>query len=71
MPITPFLYGKAFGPETLHSMSAAFEAVLEELGASKSDPCAPIIAKKIIELAERGEHDPLRLHDRALAELER
>jgi hypothetical protein len=53
----------------IHAMGAAFEAVLEELGADKSDPRATVIARKIIELAERGEHDPIRLHDQALAEL--
>jgi len=51
-------------------MSIAFEEALGKLGLKdRADPLCEIVAKKIIELGQRGERDPLRLRDQALAEL--
>ena len=58
MPITPFLSGQAFQPETLHNMSTAFEAACERLGlVIRYDPATELVAKIVIKLAQRGVHD--------------
>lgn len=56
--IIPLLSGRAFEPEALSAMSIAFERACNALGlAVSSDPATETIAKKIIELAQRGVHD--------------
>jgi hypothetical protein len=58
MPITPFLAGQAFEPQTLRNMSAAFEAVCESLGLIiRHDPATEMVAKLIIKLAQQGVQD--------------
>ena len=58
MPITPFLAGQAFEPETLRNMSAAFETVCEKLGlVIRHDPATERVAKFIIKLAQQGVRD--------------
>jgi hypothetical protein len=48
MPITPIFSGQPFLPETLHSMSTAFEAACEKLGlVVKHDPATELAAKFI------------------------
>ena len=48
----------------------AYEGALRVLGlADRTDPITEIIAKKIIEVAQTGERDPLRIQARAIAEL--
>jgi len=55
MPITPFLAGQAFDPETVHDMASVFVAVCSRLGlADRSDPLTENVAKTIIALAQRG-----------------
>ena len=49
-------------------MSAAFEDVCRTLGlAELSDPLRDMVAKKVIEFAQRGERDPGRLKELTLA----
>jgi hypothetical protein len=58
MPITPFLSGQAFEPETLRNMSTAFETACERLGlVIRHDPATELIAKTIVKLAQEGVHD--------------
>ncbi len=58
MPITPFLSGQAFQPETLHNMSTAFEAACQRLGlVIRHDPATELVAKTVIKLAQQGVHD--------------
>jgi hypothetical protein len=68
MPITPFLRGQAFDPETIGVMSKAFVSTCEALGIDRLDPTAELLARKIIELAERGIRNPTALHLGALQE---
>jgi hypothetical protein len=69
MPITPFLAGQPFDPEVVREMSVAFDDVCESLGLRpRSDP-AEVVAKKIIELAQRGVRDSAALSERVLREL--
>ncbi len=68
MPITPYLNGQRFDPETTRIMGLAFELTRAGLAiSSKGDLTPEIIASKIIELARGGERDPERLCDQALA----
>jgi hypothetical protein len=59
MPITPYLNGERFEPETEHVLGVAFEQVCIALriGASDDD-VKQAIANKVIELAKAGERNP-------------
>jgi len=71
MPITPFLAGQAFDPEVVRAMATAFENVSRLLQSRDPSAAASVmVAKKIIELAQRGVHDPAALAERALLELD-
>ena len=55
MPITPYLSGQPFDPETIHDMSLAFKGVCKALGLRpKDDAITRQVAKKIINLRQRG-----------------
>ncbi|MGB7102461.1 MAG: hypothetical protein WBD95_27315 [Xanthobacteraceae bacterium] len=55
MTIRPFLADKTFDPETIQEMSSALEGTCKVLGLTKGDDAATrLVAKKIIELAQRG-----------------
>lgn len=69
MPITPFLARQAFDPETIEIMSAAFVAACDALYLKIGyDPAARFVAEKVIELAQRGIHDPEVLRKMTLKE---
>jgi hypothetical protein len=71
VPITPFLKGQAFDPELVEAMGTAFSKTCDALGlAERSDPITALVAKKIIELAERGYRNPTALHQMAMTELQ-
>jgi hypothetical protein len=70
MPITPFLDGQKFDPETKRVMGVAFEMTRAALRLTdRNDPIIEIIAKKIIELAKAGERNADLLCERALKDL--
>jgi len=72
MPITPFLQGQAFGPESTQAMGVAFEKACRTLGLMPtSDLATEHVARIIIMLAQRGERDAERLYKHALAYFER
>jgi hypothetical protein len=51
-------------------MMAAYEDALRVLRlADRQDPLTELVAKKIIEVAQHGESDPIRIRTRALEEL--
>jgi hypothetical protein len=59
-----------FEPEAITAMTTAFEETLRTLGlVDRTGLATEIVAKKIIELAQRGERDPIRLRDRAVQSL--
>jgi hypothetical protein len=67
MPLLRFLDNHSFGPEAITAMTAAFEDTLCKLGLLDHNGLATeIVATEIIELAQRGECDPIRLGDRAV-----
>jgi hypothetical protein len=67
MPIRRLLNDHAFGPDEIAALVTAFEDALRELQlVDRSDPATEMVAKKIIELAQRGERDPKRLSEEVL-----
>jgi hypothetical protein len=70
--IRGFLSGRAFEPEAINTMALAFNAVCDHLKLkSTADDPAKLIAEKVIELAQRGVHDPDLLQTMTLNELGR
>jgi hypothetical protein len=68
MTIHRLLHNAAFGPEEIAVLVGAYEEALRELGlAHRADPATEIVATKIIELAQRGERDRVRLCEQAVA----
>jgi hypothetical protein len=55
-----------FGPDDIKLLSGAFEEALRELELDRTDPATQLIAKRIIELAQQGERDPIRLREGAV-----
>lgn len=71
MPIRPFLAGQAFQPELIQQMSAAFVRACEALKLELVDDAATrLVAKTIIELAQRGLQDAETLLEMTLREFE-
>ena len=68
MPITPFLDGHRFDPETKRIMGVAFEMTRAALRLDdRSDVLNKIVAENIIKLAQEGERDPNELCERTLS----
>jgi hypothetical protein len=62
MPIKRLLERHVFPPELVVILGEVFEDVLKTLALNnREDPVTELIAKKIIELAQSGEHNPVRL----------
>jgi hypothetical protein len=59
MPFRHLIQDATFDPEAIEIMSAAYNGVCKVLNlADRNDPLTALVAKKIIELASRGERDP-------------
>jgi hypothetical protein len=63
VPIYPLLEREVFEPEDVALLSTVFEELLETLGLAdrREDPVATLVAQKVIELAQSGVRDPIRL----------
>ena len=58
---------EAFGPDAIAVLAVALEDALRQLRlVDRNDPAATKVAKKIIELARRGERNPIRLREQAV-----
>lgn len=67
MAIYRLLKNHAFGPDEIKVLTTAYEQALCALRLKdRADPATEMIAKKIIELAQRGERDPVRLREHAI-----
>jgi hypothetical protein len=67
MAVYRLFKNKAFEPEIIASMTAAYAEACKALGVSELDrPQTDAVAKKIIEFAQRGERDPARLREHVL-----
>jgi hypothetical protein len=72
MSIHRLFENHAFGPDEITVLTSAFDDALRRLHlADRADPATDVVAKKIIELAQRGERDPVRLSERAIQALSR
>ena len=72
MPITPFLNGERYDPETKRVLGVAFEMTCIALRAEDSDDSVKqAIAAKIIDLAKAGERNPDILCEQALKDIRR
>jgi hypothetical protein len=70
MPIYRLLQNSPLGPEEIKVLTDAYERTLQKLSlVDRSDPVAEIIAKKIIELGQRGVREAKSLSDLAVKEL--
>jgi hypothetical protein len=70
MAIYRLLKFAAFDPEDISCMTTAYEDALVVLRlADRQDPITELVAKKIIEVSQQGERDPVRLREKALSEL--
>ena len=70
MAISRLLQEAAFDQADIDRMVAAYDAALKLLRLpDRNDPITEIVARKIIEVARSGEHDPARICGRALKEL--
>jgi hypothetical protein len=70
MTIHHLLGSFAFGPEEIHYVAKAYDDALSTLGlASRDDPATRLLAKKIVEIAQTGERDPITIRRRAIAKL--
>ena len=58
---------EAFGPDAIAVLAVALEDALRQLRlVDRNDPAVTMVAKRIIELAKRGERDPVRLRDQTV-----
>jgi len=72
MAVYRLFKNKAFEPEAIATMTAAYADVCKMLGVSDRDrPQADAVAKKVIEFAQRGERDPARLREHVLQAMRR
>ena len=70
MAINRLMREASFGPAEIAVMTAAYDAALERLRLKdRTDPITELVARKIIEVFRRGEHDPPRICTRAITEL--
>jgi hypothetical protein len=67
MPITTFLDGHSFDPETKRIMGVAFEMTRAALRLDDRSDLNKIVAENIIKLAQEGERDPNELCERTLS----
>jgi len=72
MAVYRLFKNQAFEPETIATMTSAYADVCRALGLDHSDqPEANAVAKKVIEFAQRGERDPVRLREHVLQAFQR
>jgi hypothetical protein len=67
MAVYRLFKNRAFEPETIATMTSAYTDVCRALGLNDRDQSeADAVAKKVIEFAQRGERDPVRLRNQVL-----
>jgi hypothetical protein len=72
MAVYRLFKNKAFEPEAIATMTSAYADVCRALGLNDRDQSeADAVAKKVIEFAQRGERDPVRLRNQVLQAFQR
>ena len=69
MPIIPFRSSASFSPEAITLMALAFERTCQSLRVAGQPVRAEAVARKVLELAQAGERDPVRMSERTVASL--
>ncbi|HTZ02426.1 MAG TPA: hypothetical protein VMC05_08845 [Xanthobacteraceae bacterium] len=70
MPVYRLFKNEPFEPEALSAMTHTYTEVCRTLGVSDRDPHGrQAVARTVIEFAQRGARDPIRLRDCVLAAL--
>ena len=70
MPIYRLLQNSPLGPDEIAVLTNAYERTLRKLSlVDRGDPIAELIARKVIELGQRGVRDPKQLSSLAIKEL--
>lgn len=69
MPIRPYLGGRAFAPQVIAVMSAAFEDACKTLGIGVDNPTRAMVAQVVISLVEDGKTDADQLAAAAVQEM--
>jgi hypothetical protein len=58
---------QSFGPEDIEILSNVFEEAVRELRlVDRTDPATQLVGKRIIEFAQQGERDQIRLREMAV-----
>ena len=64
MAINELVKQHAFTPDEIKLLVTAFEEALKESGlVDRDDPATQLVTKRIIEVAQQGERDPIRLRE--------
>ena len=70
MPIYRLLQNMPMGPEEISRVTTAYEQALRTIGiVDRGDPLAELLARKIIEVAQTGIHDPADIAAQAIKEV--
>jgi hypothetical protein len=70
MPIYRLLQNLPMGPDEIARLTRAYEETLRSIGlVDRNDPITEMIAKKIIEIGQRGVQDPMRLSELTIKEM--
>jgi hypothetical protein len=69
MRIKPFLASTSFNPEVITLMAVAFERTCRSLQVRGHAVVPEAVARKVIELAQSGERDPVRMSEQAVQSL--
>jgi hypothetical protein len=70
MPVAKLLEEGAFDPDAIKVISGVFQKACQVLGLKdRGDGLTELLARKIIEAAQTGERDPIRLYQMAIDSL--
>jgi hypothetical protein len=70
MPICRSLQNLPMGPEEIARLTAAYEQTLRTTGlVDRNDPITEMIARKIIEISQKGVRDPTLLSELTIKEM--
>lgn len=71
MPFDSILPGSEFSPTDVNNMAVAYEAALTllKINNHEADPLCELLARKVIDIARKGERDPAHICALALSEL--
>jgi hypothetical protein len=70
MPIYRLLQNMPMGPDEIARLTTAYEETLRAIGlVDRNDPITEMIARKIIEIGQRGVRDPMLLSELTIKEM--